>query len=75
MNTHILSQYESVIGVLQSHLPQGMVDPGDTVSRTLRREFGEEAMNSLEMSEEEKKAIERQIHEFFQEGKQVYPGL
>ena len=50
---------------------QGMVDPGDTVSRTLRKEFGEEAMNSLEASPEEKKRIEKQINELFKGGHTV----
>ena len=50
---------------------KGMVDPGDTVSRTLRKEFGEEAMNSLEASLEEKKQIEKQINELFKEGHRV----
>ena len=50
---------------------QGMVDPGDTVSRTLRKEFGEEAMNTLEASPEEKKQIERQINELFKGGHKV----
>lgn len=48
-----------------------MVDPGDTVSRTLRKEFGEEAMNSLEASPEEKKQIEKQISELFKGGHKV----
>ena len=50
---------------------QGMVDPGDTVSRTLKKEFGEEAMNSLEASEEEKKRIEKEITALFKEGQEV----
>lgn len=32
-------------------LPGGMVDPGEKVSETLKREFMEEALNSLEASE------------------------
>ena len=48
-----------------------MVDPGDTVSRTLKKEFGEEAMNSLEATPEEKKRIEKQINELFKEGHTV----
>ena len=47
------------------------MDPGDTVSRTLRKEFGEEAMNSLEASPEEKRKIEKQINELFKEGHRV----
>ena len=48
-----------------------MVDPGDTVSATLKKEFGEEAMNSLEASPEEKKKIEEQVHQLFSHGKEV----
>ena len=51
-----------------------MVDPGDTVSRTLRKEFGEEAMNTLEATTEEKQQIERQINELFKEGHKVREG-
>lgn len=48
-----------------------MVDPGDTVSATLKKEFGEEAMNSLEASPEEKKKIEEQINQLFSKGEKV----
>lgn len=48
-----------------------MVDPGDTVSRTLKKEFGEEAMNSMEASEQEKDEIERQINKLFSGGVKV----
>ena len=48
-----------------------MVDPGDTVSATLKKEFGEEAMNSLEASPEDKKKIEKQINELFSQGDEV----
>ena len=48
-----------------------MVEPGDTVSATLKKEFGEEAMNSLEASPEEKKKIEEQINELFSHGEKV----
>ncbi len=32
---------------------QGMVDAGDTVSATLKREFGEEAFDTLQLSPQE----------------------
>jgi len=48
-----------------------MVDPGDTVSRTLKKEFGEEAMNSMEASETEKIEIESHINELFKGGTKV----
>ena len=48
-----------------------MIDAGDTVSATLKKEFGEEAMNSLEASEEEKKEIKAKIDEMFKKGVEV----
>lgn len=50
---------------------QGMVEAGDTVSATLKKEFGEEAMNSLEASEEEKQDIQRHIDVLFHSGEEV----
>ena len=47
------------------------MDPGDTVSATLKKEFGEEAMNSMEASAEEKKVIEEHISALFSQGEQV----
>lgn len=32
-------------------IPGGMVDPGESVSLTLQREFSEEALNALKLSE------------------------
>ncbi len=48
-----------------------MVEPGETVSATLKKEFGEEAMNSLEATEEEKRVIEAEIAELFASGTQA----
>lgn len=50
-----------------------MVEAGDTVSATLKKEFGEEAMNSLEASEERKKELESLINELFKSGTKVNP--
>lgn len=50
---------------------QGMVEAGDTVSATLKKEFGEEAMNSLEATEEEKRKIEQCITDLFHNGEEV----
>lgn len=55
-------------------IPGGMVDAGETVSATLKREFGEEALNSIEATEQEKKEIETQINELFKAGDQMYAG-
>ncbi|XP_071946495.1 ADP-ribose pyrophosphatase, mitochondrial-like isoform X2 [Antedon mediterranea] len=55
-------------------IPGGMVDAGDTVSATLKREFGEEAMNSLEATGKEKKALEKEVAKLFRHGIEVYRG-
>ena len=48
-----------------------MVDSGENVSATLKREFGEEAMNTVEATPEEKKKIEEQISKLFKSGERV----
>lgn len=44
-----------------------MVDPGEVVTTTLRREFNEEAMNSLETSDGERELNEQKINQFFEQ--------
>ncbi|XP_004681478.1 PREDICTED: ADP-ribose pyrophosphatase, mitochondrial [Condylura cristata] len=46
-------------------IPGGMVDPGEKISATLKREFCEEAFNSLQKSSAEKRELEKQLHELF----------
>ena len=48
-----------------------MVNPGDNVPNTLKAEFGEEALNSLEATEEEKKQISAWIDQLFTQGETV----
>ncbi|XP_074946472.1 ADP-ribose pyrophosphatase, mitochondrial isoform X2 [Phalacrocorax aristotelis] len=56
-------------------IPGGMVDPGEKISSTLKREFEEEALNSLQKSPEEKAELEKQLHKLFsQEHFVVYRG-
>ncbi|NXL84876.1 NUDT9 protein, partial [Alectura lathami] len=56
-------------------IPGGMVDPGEKISATLKREFGEEALNSLQKSPEEKAELERRLQRLFeQEHFVVYRG-
>lgn len=55
-------------------LPGGMVDCGEVVSTTLKREFMEEAMNSLGKSKEDAVRIEQEIEKVFKEGVEVYRG-
>ena len=45
-----------------------MVDPGENVNVTLKREFSEEAMNSLEMPEDKVKQLTKQVDELFSSG-------
>jgi ADP-ribose pyrophosphatase len=55
-------------------IPGGMVEAGDTVSATLKKEFGEEALNSLEATDEEKRKIEEHINHLFKSGDKLYAG-
>lgn len=48
-----------------------MVEAGDTVSATLKKEFGEEALNSLEATDERKKELDKLLSELFKQGTQV----
>ncbi|XP_077976552.1 ADP-ribose pyrophosphatase, mitochondrial-like isoform X2 [Styela clava] len=55
-------------------IPGGMVDAGEKVSLTLKREFGEEALNSLKYSEKDKKALEKSFSNLFSKGHEIYSG-
>lgn len=55
-------------------IPGGMVDPGETVSATLKREFMEEAMNLLESDTIKRNEMEISINKFFQNGTEIYKG-
>eukprot|EP00483_Globobulimina_turgida_P006075 UN06085 len=47
-------------------IPGGMVDPGEKVSRTMKREFGEGTMNTFGIKDEnERKRVAAQIEDFF----------
>ena len=52
----------------------GMVDDDEEVSLTLKREFGEEALNSIDATEEQRDALEAQLKEFFKHGTEIYKG-
>ena len=47
------------------------MDGGEEVSLTLKREFGEEALNSIEATAEEKKVMQANIDRLFKSGKTV----
>lgn len=53
-------------------IPGGMVDNNEKVSLTLKREFGEEAMNSLE--ENERESTRKLIDDLFDGGDVIYKG-
>lgn len=55
-------------------LPGGMVDPGEVFNSTLRREFMEEALNSLEKDEAEVEELKEALEKFFHKGDEVYRG-
>lgn len=48
-----------------------MVSAGEVISLTLKREFGEEALNSLEASEDDRNKIEAAVDRLFHEGVEV----
>lgn len=41
------------------------MDPGEKITATLKREFEEEALNSLEKSPEERAKLEKQLQKLF----------
>ncbi len=53
-----------------------MVDPGEKVSRTMKREFGEGTMNTFGIKDEnERKRVAAQIEDFFKNhGVEIYVG-
>jgi ADP-ribose pyrophosphatase len=55
-------------------IPGGMVEPGDTVSATLKKEFGEEALNSMTKDKNATAAMEAAVDELFKDGRVVYKG-
>jgi ADP-ribose pyrophosphatase len=55
-------------------IPGGMVDAEEVVTQTMRREFGEEALNSLELPESEKKEILYSVDNLFKNGIELYRG-
>jgi len=55
-------------------IPGGMVDPGENVSVTVRREFMEEALNGLEQDENKRHELEQMVNDFFAGGEKIYQG-
>jgi len=52
-----------------------MVDIGENVAAAVRREFYEEALNSLKLNESEKQSMEQKLNSFFECGAEVYRGI
>ena len=52
----------------------GMVDPGETVSTTVRREFMEEAMDSTGEMQGNTEDMEKMVNDFFANGLKIYSG-
>ena len=57
--------------ILNYLIVQGMVEPGQVVTQTLKAEFGEEAMAKLNVTDDERGRISRQIDKLFNNGIEV----
>ena len=55
-------------------IPGGMVDPGEKVSTTVKREFMEEALDSTGTAKDNLPVLKKMVEEFFAGGEEVYKG-
>merc|ERR1712110_692119 len=55
-------------------IPGGMVDPGENVSETVKREFMEEAMDTTGERIDNVQEIEQMVSSFFAHGQEIYSG-
>jgi len=55
-------------------IPGGMVDPGEKVSVTVKREFMEEALDSTGAAKENVENLTAMVDKFFEGGEEVYRG-
>ena len=55
-------------------IPGGMVDPGEKVSVTVKREFMEEALDSTGTGKDKLDSLSGMVDEFFAGGEEVYKG-
>lgn len=51
-----------------------MCDPGEKISQTLKREFMEEALDSYNMNENDRKKYQTKLNELFEKGNEIYRG-
>ena len=51
-----------------------MVDAGEEVSQTIKREFFEEALNSLETNQQKTNEMNQKLSQFFSSGEEIYRG-
>lgn len=58
----------------QIAFPGGFVDAGEKVSAAIRREFGEEALNTLELEGAERSRVEENLRTLFDSGETIYTG-
>jgi len=84
-NGHVLKHQESERPILQFvsiqrrdtgewAIPGGMVDPGETVSTTVKREFMEEAMDTTGDRSSNVEEIDKMVSSFFANGQKIYSG-
>ena len=52
----------------------GMVDPGEKVSATVKREFMEEALDSTGTNKDNLDGLKEMVEDFFSCGEEVYAG-
>lgn len=55
-------------------IPGGMVDPGEKVSTTVKREFMEEALDSTGTAKENIGQLKEMVEKFFDNGEEIYRG-
>lgn len=52
-----------------------MVDAGEVVSGTVKREFYEETLGYLTLTEDEKEKLTKKLDDFFSHGELIYQGI
>ena len=53
-------------------IPGGMVDPGERVATTVKREFMEEALDSTGAAKDNIEEIKTMVNDFFNDGDEVW---